>query len=186
MRVRRIITADAVLAQKHQAEHEKLLLSSSCVVRTINLAPSTQHIEESKPRTKTSMMPPCPKRQTATSTPSTQAPIMAHTVLSDYISKQSQTELIATYQQASIRLREELDEKKRKCSDLQNNLRYLQILASIKLHPDKVPSGFYCYLNLPCCHYSVYSELHFSIGDLCVKCRQRIENCIMIKADIAP
>lgn len=184
MRVRRIITADSALAQKHQTEREKLLLSSSCIVRTVNPAPSENHVE-SKPRTRTGTVPPCPKGQAAISTPPTQAPAVAQTVLSDYISKQSQTELIATYQQASIKLREELHEKKRRCNDLQNSLRYLQILASIKLQPDRVPPGFYCYLNLPCCHYSIYSELHFSIGDLCVKCRQRIENCIMIKADIA-
>ncbi|EET02553.1 Hypothetical protein GSB_152364 [Giardia duodenalis] len=176
VRVRHIITADCALARKHREERDNLLVSSSCLVRSINPGSS-----DAKPI----LNPPKSTKQLATSMPPRQTGTMTDTKLSNYVSRQSQAELIATYQQASIKLKAELHEKKCKRSDLQNRLRYLQVLASMRLQPDRVPLGFYCYLNLPCCHYSIYSEPHFSIGELCVKCRQRIENCVMIKADIA-
>lgn len=190
MRIQQIITADSALARKHQEERKNLLLSSGCVVRTINSnSPEHHHhhhhTKEIQSDTKSITNLPSINNRSIISIQPCKTNIVTNTKLSNYITRQSQEELIATYQQATIKLNAELHEKQCKRNDLQNRLRYLQILASMRLQPDKVPLGFYCYLNLPCCHYSIYSEHHFSIGELCIKCRQRIENCVMIKADIA-
>lgn len=167
MRIQQIMTANSAFTRKHQEEQQR--------------RPTT----EIRLNTKSITNIPSVKKESTVNKPHSEKNSATSTNLSNYISRQSQSELLATYQQASIKLRTELHEKRCKRDDLQNKLRYLQILASMRLQPDKVPLGFYCYLNLPCCHCSINPEHYFPIGELCIKCRQRIENCIMIKADIA-